>query len=162
MPDAIHIDGMAPLVEKVRTIQDLRRIQAPLKAGGAHIAGRLKTYPPQQRLTRKAVYGESFKSGRQRRYFFWALAHGKIEVPYVRGSSPGSKNLKQTWTVTMAGPLTVEVGTSTAYAPYVQGAGTQSLYHKQVGWETEEQALEAERETVIRYIDLYIQAEFGR
>jgi len=57
----------------------------------------LRQYPPEKRVTRVSVYGygaggKGFKSVAQRRYFFWALAHGVIDVPYNR-----TQKLRRGW-----------------------------------------------------------------
>ena len=43
-----------------------------------------KEIPPQKHVSRITAYGKTFFTERQRRFFFWALAHGVIEVPYRR------------------------------------------------------------------------------
>jgi hypothetical protein len=46
-------------------------------------------------VTRKSVYGETFKSDKQRRYFFAALRDGRIQVPYHRRGKAGG--IQSTW-----------------------------------------------------------------
>lgn len=70
---------------------------------------------------------QPFKTDKQRRFFFAALADGRIRVPYQRTGQLG-----RSWRagVTMtAGGLTLTVGNTTAYAPYVQGS-QQAGYHR--------------------------------
>lgn len=55
------------------------RIQRPLEDA-------LKTYPTPSRKK------QPFKTVRQRRYFFWALRTGKIQVPYRR-----AEDIKRKW-----------------------------------------------------------------
>ena len=45
---------------------------------------RENTEPPYKKVTRLEVYGKSFFSDEQRRFFFWALAEGIIQVPHPR------------------------------------------------------------------------------
>ncbi|CAK0770193.1 hypothetical protein CCP3SC15_400012 [Gammaproteobacteria bacterium] len=41
-------------------------------------------------ITRMSVYGQTFKTPKMRRWFFWALKSGLINVPYIRrGKSSG-------------------------------------------------------------------------
>jgi hypothetical protein len=148
-----RMQGYEELLRKLETLGQLKQVGAAVKAGTAHLAGKMKVYPAQRRLTRQAVYGRSFVSDRQRRYFFYALKNGLIQVPYRRGQSPGSRNLKQTWTVTMSNnDLTGEAGTNTPYAPLVQGEGTQTKYHAAVGWKTEQTVLAEESDKVVGLI----------
>jgi len=155
-----RMDGYGDLLAKLERLGQLRRVGAAVKAGTAHLAGKMKVYPARVSLTRKAVYGSTFKSDRQRRYFFYALGKGLIQVPYRRGQSSGSRNLKQTWTVVMRNnDLTGEAGTNTDYAPWVQGEGTQSKYHAAVGWKTEARVLQEEGDHVLGLIHDAIVAE---
>lgn len=151
MPSNIKIDA-EKLLRKLKTLQELAPVTGALLAAGVHVAGKFSEYPPQSGLTRKQVYGQSFQSERQRRWFFAALKRGEIEVPYRRGSSPGSRNLKQTWTVRQVSPLVVEVGTNTPYAPYVQSSESQSRYHSMTGWRTDKDIMESERELIVGYV----------
>ena len=109
MPSSIKIDA-EKLLRKLKTLHELAPVTGALLAAGAHVAGKFSEYPPQSGLTRKQVYGQSFQSERQRRWFFAALSRGEIDVPYRRGSSAGSRNLKQTWTVRQISPLAVVSG----------------------------------------------------
>ena len=148
-----RLDGYDDLLRKLETLAQLRQVEAAVKAGAAHLAGKMKVYPARRRMTRKSVYGSSFVSDRQRRYFFYALKKGLIQVPYRRGQSPGSRNLKQTWTSRVYNNgLTGEAGTNTPYAGYVQGEGIQSKYHAAAGWKTEATILAEESDTVLGFI----------
>ena len=151
MPSSIKIDA-EQLLRKLKTLQELAPVTGALLAAGAHVAGKFSEYPPQAGLTRKQVYGQSFQSERQRRWFFAALSRGEIDVPYRRGSSAGSRNLKQTWTVRQISPLAVEVGTNTPYAPYVQSAESQSRYHFMSGWRTDKDIMDSERDVIVGYV----------
>lgn len=139
MPDGVRLEGAEALVKKIVTLKQLRELQGALKAAAAHIRTQLMRYPTQQRGR-----PQPFVSDRQRRYFFWALREGKIDVPYRRGQSPGSQNLKQRWSITAEGPAAVALVNNTKYGPYVQGAGTQTRYHQAGGWPTVGQVLEQE------------------
>jgi hypothetical protein len=81
----------------------------------------LQTYPGVRRKK------QPFKTDKQRRFFFAALADGRIRVPYQR-----TNRLGKGWragVVMTGGGLTVTVGNTTAYAPYVQGS-QQAGYHR--------------------------------
>ena len=90
MTDGIRLEGLGELLAKIARLKSLRGVAAAIKLGAARLKRRFQTYPPQSRPSRASVYGQTFVSERQRRYFFYAMRAGIIEVPYVRGSSPGS------------------------------------------------------------------------
>lgn len=162
MPAGIRIEGVEHLLAKLKSLEELKPVTGALLAGGAHVAGKFKEYPGQTRLTREAVYGTPFKSEKQRRYFFAALARGEIEVPYRRGSSPGSRNMKQGWTVQALTPLSVEIGNNAPYAQIVHGAGRQSRFMAALGWRTDKQIVDAERATVAGYVQAVIRREIEK
>ena len=103
-------------------------------AGALTIESKFKRYPPANRLSREQVYGTTFQSDKQRRFFFWALRNGVIQVPYFRGQNPRSENLQQSWNVVMLDNLTAQIGTAVSYAPLVMDAERQTMYAKAVGW----------------------------
>jgi hypothetical protein len=152
MPEIV-IKGMAELLAKLDRLGKPDVAKGAMLQAGAYVAGKMKEYPPTSHLTRKAVYGKSFASTRQRKFFFWAMKSGKLQSPYRRGQSPGSRNLKQGWTVRALGDgLTVEVGNNAPYGPLVQGAGRQSLYHKASGWQTDQAVVDREAPAVVAYV----------
>ena len=91
---------------------------------------------------------QPFKTAKSRRFFFWALRQGIIEVPYRRGQSPGSEDHGQSWTVKgLKGGLQQVIGNDTSYGPLLQHPNKQASYHKQTGWkDTDEVAKEQEKE----------------
>lgn len=66
---------------------------------------------------------------KQRKWFFWALRTGKIQVPYTRKGA-----LAASWVVSVQG-LTATVGTSLGYAPLVKSE-RMTTYHRITGHET--------------------------
>src|SRR5688572_17480636 len=129
MSDSIRIEGLEKLLAKVKSLGELKPVKAKIKLAGAHLAGKLKQYPPVRRGP------QPFKTQKQRRFFFYAIDAGKIQVPYQRGQSPGSRNLKQSWTVdTYNSGFTAQVGTNAPYARLVQSAPDQAHYHQVTGW----------------------------
>ncbi len=143
----IHIDGMEQLLAKIKSLEELRPVAGRIKAAAAHVKGKLMQYP-------SARHGrQPFKTEKQRRYFFYALNAGIIEVPYRRGQSPGSRNLKQSWAVAFYNEgLTAEIGNNAPYGPVVQGAAQQSQYHRDTGWQTDQDVAEQEMDTVVEYV----------
>ena len=141
------IEGLDSLLSKLSKLSELRQLTGGLKLVAAHIIGIMQQYPP-----RRLGVKQPLKTERQRRYFFWALKAGKIQVPYQRGSSPGSRNLKQQWRVVVETPTRVVAENKTKYARLVQKAGEQSFYHKQNGWITDEEALAKARPLAVTVI----------
>lgn len=124
---------------------DMARMSDPGKfrdlvhALGIVIETAFKKYPTRNSPSRASVYGSAFASEKQRRYFFWALRSGAIQVPYRRGQSPGSRNLQQSWTTRMLTDTSVEIGTAVPYGTLLMDAGRQSKYAEAVGWRTVQQ-----------------------
>jgi hypothetical protein len=111
--------------------QMINAMQAATKAAAAVGQDRIAKYPGARR--RKMV----FASDRQRRGFFARLRSGAIEVPYRRGSSPGSETLGRRWHIRQHGAIGHVLTNDASYAPLVHGADTQAAYHKG-NWKTDE------------------------
>jgi hypothetical protein len=143
---AERITGMDELRAKLESLGDLTLVKGALIDAAKQLEGKLSQYPETKRLTRTEVYGQPF----------WALAAGKIEVPYHRGSSPGSERHKASWTTKMESDgLVARIGSNTSYGPYLQDPEKQSLYAKAVGWRTIDTIFEEESGGVV---DLLLQA----
>lgn len=99
---------------------------------GRAVAGGIKRYPGRMSLLRR----KKFVSTKQRRFFFWALKHNVIRVPYKRTKTLSRATTNKT--VTSGNRITTTVGinlTMAPYAPYVVGpAGVQSAEMATRGW----------------------------
>lgn len=84
--------------------------------------------PPQNYVTRKAAYGVTFFTARQRRWFFAALREGLIDVPYKR-----TQALRNAWRQVGEGARSF-IANDRPGAPFVVGDETQSRHEKLVGW----------------------------
>lgn len=146
MTEIQTIEGLDEVLVRLIAARKGAPIAAALKAAGANIKAEMQAYP-QQKTGRKMA----FKSEKQRRYFFWALKRGLIEVPYRRGLSPGSSNLKQLWRVVLVSPVRVEIQNSARYAKWVHSAKDQALIHKGT-WITDEQAVAKHKDTTVALI----------
>jgi hypothetical protein len=147
---AENVQGLDKLVRKIETLAQLKAVGGALLAGGAHLKTHMQVYPSANRPTRKSVYGRSFQSDRQRRFFFWAMRKGIIQVPYRRKAAGG---LAGRWTVTPSeNGLRVEVANATPYGPLMQAKARQTLYAKAVGWQTDAQVLARETPVVVQYL----------
>ena len=84
-------------------------------------------YPPQTNEP------QPFKSERQRRWFFWALAAGLINVPYIR-----TGNIANSWRARQEGWSHWVLENSAAYAALVVGREKQVRYHQGNWWIAED------------------------
>jgi hypothetical protein len=158
MPDSIALKGYDALLKKLEALGRMDYAKAGVQAAGLYLKGALSEQPEQKRLTRKDVYGSSFKTDKQRRFFFWALKSGAIQVPYQRGSSPKSERFNSRWTVESENDgMSAALGNNTLYGPLLMQKENQSLYAKRVGWQTTEAVVDAEREKVVEIIGGSIQ-----
>ncbi len=107
----------------------------------AHLQSRIARYPRRR-------YGAkvTFVSAKQRRFFFWALREGAIQVPYRRTGTLGRR-----WTAQgrrLGGAAVGILGNITPYAPLVQDLERQVAMHKATGWPTVQGVVEQERDKV--------------
>jgi hypothetical protein len=147
MTTGITPKGFAEAVAKLRKLEQLQALAPTIKAGGLHAKRYLMKYPA--RVTQKV----EFKSDKQRRYFFWALKKGIIEVPYRRGQSPGSETLGKKWGIKVEhGGLTVRVGNLASYGPLVQDRDRQTAMHRKTGWPTVQDVAEQQGPVIVMMI----------
>jgi hypothetical protein len=168
MTEIIHtITGADEVIRAMEEAGDLNPVKRIIQMAGFHLKSIIAEYPPIRRLTRKEVYGSSFKTIKQRKFFFWALRNGRIEVPYVRGSSPGSESLKHRWTVaSILDGLGVSIGNNASYVKWVQDKEFQSKYHAAGGWIPAQTTLEKERTNIVQEITteivMFVKRKFGK
>lgn len=111
-------------------LQDGDVIRGGVMAGAIYLKGIFSEYPDDSNAHRP----QPFKTDKQRRYFFYALRTGLIEVPYKRGSSPNSETMSKQFGVSERdGGETAAIGNRASYAPMLIGR-KQAMYHKVTGW----------------------------
>jgi hypothetical protein len=133
----IKIEGMEALLKQLTDIEQLKPLKAVMKSAGMYLVGKLKVYPAEKQQTRASVYGETFKSDAQRKYFFYALKKGLIHVPYSRGADSRSERFKAFWAMsTRNSGMTVVIGNDTTYGPYLMDTAQQSKFMAAKGWKT--------------------------
>lgn len=94
---------------------------------------KLRKYPPYRHVSRKAAYGQSFSSDRQRRWFFAALAEGRIKP----GQNNRTNTLAEGWRIVSNGPKQIDLVNEVPYAKFVQGTVTdQARQPRMVGWKS--------------------------
>jgi hypothetical protein len=153
MADYVRLEGVEDLLKKIESLESLEGLKEAMSEAAASLRTKLQeAYPPERRLKRSAVYPAPWKSKKQRRYFFWALKHGKIQVPYQRGSS-GGQSFKESWVISAQNNgLTQVIENTTTYGPLLMGKDNQTLYMKRIGWGTTEAVMEEEQEEVRQQI----------
>ena len=107
----------------------------------------LKLYPPKNYVTRKAAYGQTFQSDKQRRWFFWALNSGAISVPYSR-----TQGLAQGWHKVRTG-LSGYIVNNTPGAVYVMGERKQSRHEAMVGWKKPSEIIKEHMARINKIVD---------
>lgn len=75
---------MDPLRAKLAALPPEIKTEVEDAVAGYMLLQFKKYVPIQRRITRESVYGQPFKTAKQRRWFFWALHSGAINVPYRR------------------------------------------------------------------------------
>ena len=80
----IKLEGANELIKRLEVTGFQKVAKAGLGAGALHLKKKLAEYPP--KANRKMW---PFMTPKAKRYFWWALKQGIIEVPYRRGMSPG-------------------------------------------------------------------------
>ena len=141
--EIVSIEGLDKVMKKLDKLADDGAFKRPMNQAVQHLIRRVAKYPPQ-----KHGRSQPFVSLRQRRYFFWALASGKIQVPYRRTNTLGRKWTPKVSTNGRRG----EVGNNTGYGPFVQGS-RQSRFHAGGGWKTVENIAESEAGAVVGYFE---------
>lgn len=143
----ITFKGDVDFKRMMREVGSLKPFKTGLKAGAIHLKGRVSIYP---RVSRRK---QPFVSDKQRRGFFYHLKQGNIEVPYKRGSSPGSERHSQSWTTRgRKNDFEQVIGSDTSYGPLLQEEKKQTSYHKGTGWKTTKQVTRSEQAEVNKII----------
>ena len=84
-------------------------------------------------MSRKAAYGQSFFSDKQRRWFFWALGSGLIKP----GQNNRTGTLGDGWRIVQSGPKQIDLVNEVPYAKFVQGTITeQARQPRMAGWKS--------------------------
>ena len=137
----INDGAVAKLFNRFEHSQVMQVLRPPMEASLLSLHDDLTDYPS------KSTGKVRFKTARQRRYFFWAVKNGVIQVPYARTGKLG-----QSWNtqVTEAGSgMYGKIGTNMGYAKWVQSAESQALIH-QGNWLTDEQAFGKRRDEIVQ------------
>ena len=143
----IEITGLDAIVKKLEALDDPKVFRDPMKLSVNHLHNKIADTP-----TGNQHRKQPFKTDKSRRYFFWALKKGDIEVPYRRGMSPNSEKLTTSWTTSVsADGRTGKVGNDTSYGRLVQDKTRQTSYHKTTGWKTTQDVAKKEEATIVGF-----------
>lgn len=127
----IDVSGLKELRELALKLPDAV-FDAITEDVGDYLVNVLRSYPPKNYVTRKAAYGQTFFSDRQRRWFFAALRSGDLQIPGKR-----TQTLAQGWK-----RLDDLVYNEVEYAKFVMGEDEQSRHEAMVGWLTTDQVVQ--------------------
>lgn len=152
----IKLEGFEELVKRL-DVPGFRTVaKAGIRAGGAHLKKKFAEYPPK---ANRRMW--PYMTPKAKRYFWWALGQGIIEVPYRRGSSPGSEKMGANWTVTTPNWYTATVGNKAKYAKYVMGdKEDQARYHQGI-WQPASQIAAMELDDIMDKVRDKIQAKLA-
>lgn len=144
----VEVTGLEAVLLKLAGLDKPENFRRPMNQAVQHIHRRIMKYPSRSKRP------QPFKTDKSRRYFFWALKAGKIEVPYRRGQSPGSEQLQQSWTTSVSvDGRQGKVGNDTTYGPLVQDRSQQTAYHAGTGWTTSQDVVESEQDEVVGFFE---------
>lgn len=140
MKFSFRVEGLDRL-QRILGINWRPVIQAITWAIGELIRNKIAVYPPSPR------HPIHWTSAKQRRAYFAMRRARGLPIAYTRQFDPLSQRLGPSWTVSRYSDLSAKVGTRTTYAPYVQDAERQQPMHRDTGWVTDKQAVEAVRQS---------------
>lgn len=142
----VEIVGLDAVVLKINGLDDPLVLVRPMTEAVSHVHNRIAKYPPSP-----GGRPQPFKTEKQRRYFFYAIRAGLIQVPYRRTGTLGRK-----WT-TQVSPdgRTGRVGNNTPYARVVQDSSYEkySHYHQVTGWPTAQEVARTEQRAVVGFFE---------
>jgi hypothetical protein len=128
MSDIIVVttEGMQEIEAKLSKLPDAIADEGVM-AANKFLLPKVSKPAPQNYVTRKAAYGVTFFTAKQRRWFFAALRNGEINVPYKRtGAMMGN------WRIEGSGRQSF-LANDAPGIEFVQGEG-QSRHEAKVGW----------------------------
>jgi hypothetical protein len=89
----------------------------------------LKHYVPYRYVTRRAAYGKTFVSDKQRRFVMAMISEGRIDP----GAPHRTGKLQRAW-MKQGGGVGTRIINAADHAPFVMGTGTQARQPAKVGW----------------------------
>lgn len=136
------ISDTKPLIDKLHRLMPAVA-DGLVEAVNSYLITELRKVPPYKHISRTAAYGQPFQSDKQRRWFFWALNGGMIDVPYKR-----TGELSGNWKTEGEG-YQQKIINSTPWADFVQGPG-QSRMMSMIGWKKIEEFIQLRWSNILR------------
>ena len=131
------------LFRKLDRLAAVNVLRPPMEESLQSLLDDLTDYPGSPQFPRE----RALRTAKQRRYFFWALKQGIIQVPYVRTGKLGQS---WTWEITQTSAgLRGGVGTNLGYAKWVQKEDSQARIHRG-NWLTDARAVDQRRAEIGR------------
>lgn len=150
----IQVDGMDELLQAIESLEDLRPLRGAVQAMALYMKGKVAIYPPYQHIPRKQVYGFSFFSAKQRKWFFAAVAEGRITVGKSSRGGKTSQGFGRRWTITpLNNGLTAVIGNNTGYGEFLMGS-KRTKRSAAGGWRTVAEVVEENLPGVRAYLRL--------
>jgi hypothetical protein len=147
----VRVTGLDQLQKKLSTLGPAIRADCELAVAN-YLIGQLvnKEVPPEKRVTRRSVYGTPFASKKQRNWFFFALSHGLIDVPYRRRGKAGGIATQWHLRQTKNG---IWLYNDDPGAVWVYGDTTQNLLIGRIGWRTIGTIVEDKKKNLDKVLD---------
>lgn len=139
MADPLRIEGLEPLIKKIKTVEQLKGLVRALRVAALYLKGKAASYPPSTAAN---------SPQRERWYVRGYGPHWRTKGGDVH-SRKTSQTLGRKWTVgAQNNGLTAVIGNNVTYGPYVQDPDQQASHMKAIGWKTTEEIVN-ENQTVV-------------
>ena len=153
----VSADGLKELQAKLARLPDAVADDG-VQAGNEYIVTAMQQQPPPNYVTRRAAYGVTFFTERQRRWFFWALNNNVINVPYKRNKRP--QGIRNSWRVEGTGRLGF-VANDAPGVGWVMGEN-QSRHEAMVGWKKASAIIKERTAKIVRRFDAGVKKAIKR
>ena len=136
MTARIEIKGLGKLIKKINKLEKMDAVKVALKNAATMLAGEMAEYPPETAANRPPTP-------------FWIRGRG---LQTASGNLYNSGNIANSWekakpTIRNKG-FTVAIGTNVSYAPFVQAHDRQARWMRDIGWQTDQQVLDDNKDEV--------------
>ena len=140
MTARIEIKGLDKLVKKINTLEKMDAVKAALKQSATFLAGKMAEYPSQTAANQPPV--PYYIRGRGTQTASGNLGNSEDLGQKWRGAKPQIRNKG----------FTVAIGTNVSYAPFVQAHDRQARWMKSIGWKTDQQVLDKNKDKAKEYL----------
>ena len=136
MTARIEIKGLGKLIKKINKLEKMDAVKAALKNAATMLAGEMAEYPPETAANRPPTP-------------FWIRGRG---LQTASGNLYNSGNIANSWekakpTIRNKG-FTVAIGSNVSYVRFVQSDDDQAMAMKKIGWQTDQQVLDDNKDEV--------------